>query len=191
MIERDRDQAKPDARTARQDGPVLAAIDFSRDSAEALLWAARQADLEQAPLTILHVVHDPAASPGFYRKPDEEWLRPMAKVAEEMMQEFLVRVRAENPDLSALQSAQVRLVSGLPAGRIAELADEIGARLVVVGSRGRTGLQTILLGSVAERVAQICHVPVVIVKTPASSTSSEDPIPADPISVDNVSVSKS
>ncbi|MGI9416015.1 MAG: universal stress protein [Hyphomicrobiales bacterium] len=147
-------------------GPILVAVDFSADSELALVWAARQAELEGAPLIVLHVVHDPAASPGFYRKPDENWLRPMVDVAEDMMAEFLKSAKAEHPDLPALASARADLVSGLPAGRIVETAQDESARLVVVGSRGRTGLETILLGSVAERVAQTCPVPVVIVKAP-------------------------
>lgn len=149
------------------DGPVLVAVDFSADAALAALWAARQAELLKVPLIVLHVVHDPAASPGFYRKPDDDYLRPMVDVAEEMMEEFLRDLREEHADLQALENAHTRLVSGLPAGRIAEVAAETGAGIVVVGSRGRTGLKSILLGSVAERVAQISPVPVVIVKDPA------------------------
>ena len=149
------------------DGPVLVAVDFSEDSELALVWAASQAGRDGAPLIVLHVVHDPAASPGFYRKPDENWLRPMVDVAKQMMDEFLDRAKKAHPDLSALTAGRVKLISGLPAGRIVEVAEDVGARLVVVGSRGRTGLQSILLGSVAERVAQTCGAPVVVVKSPA------------------------
>lgn len=143
--------------------PILVAVDFSADSRQALVWAARQADLERAPLLILHVVHDPAASPGFYHKPEENWLRPMIDIAEELMATFVAEMRARFPDLAALTDATTRLVSGIPAGRIVEVAAETEARLVVVGCRGRTGLDTILLGSVAERVAQLSRVPVVVV----------------------------
>ena len=153
------------------DGPVLVAVDFSEDSRAALVWAARQAELEATALIVLHVVHDPAASPGFYQTPDENWLRPMVDVADEMMKRFLTEEKAAHRDLPALTAASGRLVSGLPAGRIADVAAETSARLVVVGSRGRTGLDSILLGSVAERVAQICPVPVVVVKSPASESS--------------------
>ena len=146
--------------------PIIAAVDFSEDSEHALLWAARQARLESAPLLVLHVVHDPAASPGFYHQPDEDWLRPMADAAEKMMETFLTRVKAENPDLVALASADTRFVTGLPAGRIAEVAEKLSARMIVLGSSGRTGLDVVLLGSVAERVAEISPVPVVIVKKP-------------------------
>lgn len=152
------------------DGPVLVAVDFSEDSRAALAWAARQAEFEDTSLLVLHVVHDPAASPGFYRKSDEKWLRAMNDVAEEMMESFLAQLKLEHPELAALGTAHSRLVSGLPAGRINEVAMETGAQLVVMGSRGRTGLNSILLGSVAERVVQICAVPVVIVKAPSAES---------------------
>lgn len=148
--------------------PILVAVDFSDDSMQALLWADRQARLEGAPLTILHVVHDPAASPGFYHKMDENWLRPMTDIAREMMDDFLARAKTDHPELATLEAATIRLVTGLPANRIVEVAQEAGVRMVVIGSRGRTSLHSILLGSIAERVAQICSIPVVIVKTPAS-----------------------
>jgi len=144
--------------------PILCAVDFSADSYAALLWASTQAELTGTPLTILHVVHDPAASPGFYRQLPEDQLRPMEKVAEEMMDEFLTMVRTENPERNRLASASVQLVSGLPPGRIVEAAETLGAALIVVGSRGRTGLPHVLLGSVAERVVQIAEIPVAVIK---------------------------
>lgn len=140
---------------------ILCAVDFSGDSAAALDWACRQAALTDARLVLLHVVHDPASSPGFYRRVGSEWLEPMVAVAEDMMAEFLAAFRAGVEQLPALET---RLVRGLPPGRIVEVARELGADLVVVGSRGRTGLPHILLGSVAERVVQTAPVPVTVVK---------------------------
>ncbi len=147
-----------------ENSPILVAVDFSEDSKEAVMWASREADCREAKLLILHVVHDPAASPGFYRKMDEDWLRPMSDVAGEMMESFLAEVQSANPASRALARAEHRLVPGLPAGRIVEVAEAIGAGLIVVGSRGRTGLPHILLGSVAERVVQLAPMPVVVIK---------------------------
>ncbi|HMQ93030.1 MAG TPA: universal stress protein [Amaricoccus sp.] len=141
---------------------ILCAVDFSGDSAAALGWACRQAVLTDARLVLLHVVHDPASSPGFYRRVGSAWLEPMIAVAEDMMAEFLAAFRAE--DLPAPAGLETRLVRGLPPGRIVEVARELGADLVVVGSRGRTGLPHILLGSVAERVVQTAPMPVTVVK---------------------------
>ena len=56
------------------------------------------------------------------------------------------------------------MIAGLPAGRTVEVADSLGASMIVVGSRGRTGLPHILLGSVAERIVQTAAMPVVVVK---------------------------
>lgn len=146
--------------------PVLCAVDFSTDSEAALLWAARYAARETARLVVLHVVHDPAASPGFYRKPEAGWQRPMEQAAQEMFEAFLDGVRERNPEAVGLGRIVTMVLAGLPAGRITEAAGEIGAGLVVVGTRGRTGLPHILLGSVAQRVVQVSAVPVTVVKAP-------------------------
>jgi nucleotide-binding universal stress UspA family protein len=145
-------------------GPVLVGIDFSEDSKAALVWAARYAKLAGLALAVLHVVHDPAERPGFYSKKKESQIRPMSDVAKEMLDEFMAKMAAEHPDLPQLAQADTQLVRGLPPGRIVEVAEEIGAQLIVVGSRGRTALQSILLGSVAERVVQLSGVPTVVIK---------------------------
>jgi len=56
------------------------------------------------------------------------------------------------------------LVQGLPPGRIVEAAGLLKAKLIVIGSRGMTGLDHMLLGSVAERVVELAPGPVVVVK---------------------------
>ena len=157
------DDTRP-AGPGKSGGPVLVAVDFSDDSRAAVAWAGAEADRLGVGLQVLHVVHDPASSPNFYRSVDDDWLRPMADLAREMMDTFIAEIRAEHGELKALALAETRLVIGLPAGRIVEVATGISAPLVVVGSRGRTGLSHILLGSVAERVVQLAPMPVVVVK---------------------------
>ena len=116
---------------------------------------------------MLHVVHDPPDSPGFYGKPGQELPAPMFTVAEEKLEKFLSQAKADHPDLAPLRTAQSRLVSGLPNGRIVEVAEEICARIVVIGNVGRSSLEAMLLGSVAERVVRHCSAPVAVVKLPA------------------------
>ena len=145
-------------------GQVLVGVDFSEDSKAALLWGARYAQQNAMLLTVLHVVHDPADKPGFYSKENDPRPRPMADVAKEMLDDFMVKMAEQNPDLQILEQADALLVTGIPSGRIVEIAEEIGAELIVVGNRGRTGLKSILLGSVAERVVQLSDVPTVVIK---------------------------
>ena len=56
------------------------------------------------------------------------------------------------------------LVVGLPVNRILESAEKINARMIVMGSQGRTGLARAMLGSKAEQVVRLAPIPVMIVK---------------------------
>jgi len=88
----------------------------------------------------------------------------MEDVATRMLDEFLEKVQKSQTDPEILQNAEKVLVTGIPATRILEIAAAKAARLIVMGSRGRTGLPHLLLGSKAERVAQMSPIPVTIVK---------------------------
>ncbi len=149
---------------AGQNGPILVAVDFAPDSEAAFLWACDYAKCANAGLVLLHVVHDPADAPGYYRKGGEDLLRPMEDVAAEMTDKFLEKIAKNHPDLAIPGDVEKVLVKGIPATRILEVAERKGARLIVMGSRGRTGLPHLLLGSKAERVVQMSPIPVTIVK---------------------------
>ena len=148
--------------------PILVPVDFSADSEAALIWACRYASCIGAGIVVLHVIHDPAEAPGYYRESDAELLRPMEDVATDMMEKFIEKMRARYPNLDALKGVKRRLVKGIPATRILEVASTTGACLIVMGSRGKTGLPHLLLGSKAERVAQMSPIPVTIVKADMS-----------------------
>ena len=62
---------------------------------------------------------------------------------------------------------------GAPADVITDYADTIGADAIVMGTNGRTGMNRLLLGSVAERVIQTTNLPVTTVKSPANEASEE------------------
>ncbi len=55
-------------------------------------------------------------------------------------------------------------VIGHPAAKIVETADRMKADLVVVGSRGRTGLRRFILGSVSHQVVKHCRSSVLVVR---------------------------
>ncbi len=149
-----------------QDGPILVPVDFSPDSEAALRHAAELSGLLKAPLLIVHVVHDPGDAPGYYSVKDQDrHLQKLEDVAAEMFEEFLAGLVADNSDLAGIATAQRVLVTGLPVNRILELADKHGARMIVMGSQGRTGLAHVLLGSKAEQVVRLAKIPVMIVKS--------------------------
>ena len=149
----------------KKDRPILVPVDFSTYSEAALLCAADLADMINEPLIVLHVVHDPGEAPGYYVvKGRKKQLHRLEDVAAEMLQEFVDNVKNKNPHNKALKTAQTELVTGLPVSRILEVAEQNHARMIVMGSQGRTGLSHVLLGSKAERVVHLSPIPVTIVK---------------------------
>lgn len=145
--------------------PLLVPVDFSAYSEAALLCATELAELIGAPLTVLHVVHDLGEAPGYYAvKGRKKQLRRLEDVAAEMLDEFMLKVRKAHPGRPALENAETLLVLGLPVNRILETAEKIKARMIIMGSQGRTGLKHIMLGSKAEQVVNLSPIPVTIVK---------------------------
>jgi nucleotide-binding universal stress UspA family protein len=76
-------------------------------------------------------------------------------------------------DAGALD-AERRVLSGKPADTLAALADEEGAALIVVGSRGHGGFKTLLLGSVSNGLIAIARCPIVVVPPGAQTSVDSD-----------------
>lgn len=142
-----------------QPQPILVPVDFSDSSADALLWASDLAEQIGAPLIVLHVIHDLA--PGSYVRTEDGTLESYEQAATEAMDEFIELAASQHPYAG---TAQRILVSGIAPTRILEIASRESAGHIVMGSHGRTGISHFLLGSKAERVAQLSPVPVTIVK---------------------------
>jgi hypothetical protein len=64
---------------------------------------------------------------------------------------------------------------GAPARAIAELAAQLDADTVVVGTHGRRGLRRAFLGSVAEEVARTCGCPVLVVRPKDHPAGAREP----------------
>lgn len=145
--------------------PILVPIDFSPYSQAALLKASELAECTGQPLLVLHVIHDPAEMPGYYGQvTKKKKLMRIEDLAKEACDAFLDSVIEQYPTVRPLRKAQRLLVVGLPATRILEVVDRMGASMVVMGSQGRTGLDHLMLGSKAEQIVRLCPVPVMIVK---------------------------
>ena len=147
---------------------LLVAVDFSPYSEQALCFAGQLAEKLKAQLLVLHVIHDPAEAPGFYAQKGKKkkFLRSMEEAAEEMMEEFLLKMRQAHPDLVPIKKAKALLVVGTPVTRIVEVAEKKQVGMIIMGSHGRTGLAYLLAGSMVQGVVQLSSVPVTVVKTP-------------------------
>ncbi len=143
---------------------VLVGIDFSADSKAALIWACRYAHRMKVPVVAFHAVHEPAEAPGFYQRDESNQLSPLKEIASTMMDDFLKTLHGRKPKVRGIGKVRTLLVKGLPAERILTAAEKMNASLLVMGSRGRTGLSNLVMGSIAEQVAKRSMIPVTIVK---------------------------
>jgi nucleotide-binding universal stress UspA family protein len=65
-------------------------------------------------------------------------------------------------EVLGLSGAETRVLHGDPAPAICRLAEELSARAIVIGSRGRGGLTRAVLGSVSDHVVRHAPCPVVV-----------------------------
>lgn len=138
-----------------QGGRWLVAIDFSPHSRAALRVAHELAQPCQAELVPIHVVPElldgEGNESGLVRFVGDN--APAAHRAR--LDELSALVREE---LGSERAVKVAL--GPPATTLALAAGELGATMIVMGTRGRTGLAHLLLGSVVERTLRRSPVPV-------------------------------
>ncbi len=140
---------------------ILLATDGSE---EAELAALRAVDLADATDSELHVVHV-GVVPVFLKS------YPGTLGYERRLYEQIEEVSRE---LLRKQSWRVKAVGGTVAGahlrmgavdlEIVTLAEELGADLIVMGSRGLGGVRRALMGSVSDSVVRHAHCPVLVVR---------------------------
>jgi nucleotide-binding universal stress UspA family protein len=135
---------------------ILVPIDFSGCSKKALQYALPLAKEHQAALTLLYVV---AYGPGEYRGADYFQLEASMKEGGE---KELAKLAVDEVRGEVSTDTLVRV--GSPAREIIETAKSLPADLIVISTRGRTGLNHVFLGSVAEHVVQRAPCPVFVVR---------------------------
>ncbi len=128
---------------------IVYCCDFSEHAERAFLTALEQARLDNARLTLLHVV-----APGTPLIPGQT-VREAQRLAD---QEIVTRLRAylEERYLGRAMGVETRIAlrRGYPSEEILEHLKSARADLVVLGSQGLHGVGLVLLGSVAERISR-------------------------------------
>ena len=145
------------------DSSIVCGVDGSADSQAALAVAARIADRLEAKLVLAHVVEyvqSPYAALGPMGA--GAMSRPLTPNIDEQ-EEAGERLLAQMADDAGLDHAERRVVSGFAAERLADLADEEEAELIVVGSRGRGAFKAAFLGSVSTSLIGVARCPVLVV----------------------------
>jgi nucleotide-binding universal stress UspA family protein len=79
--------------------------------------------------------------------------------AQQFLDQQVDRVKQEGVSV-----AEAYLVRGRPDREVVHLSEEIGAGLIILGSRGLGGVRRALMGSVSDSVVRHAHCPVLIVR---------------------------
>jgi universal stress protein A len=168
---------------------ILVPTDFSALADRALSYAFEEASLHHAKLTVLHVMQHPHQTQVHYVHGNPEIRSglqdamvvptdfdpetggplptPQGPVPETVRRDYTEEVLTQLRDHvsgSFTGSWEAQVVVGNPADAILRVAQEHGVDLIVMGTHGRTGLQHLLLGSVAESILRHAPCPVLVTR---------------------------
>ena len=140
---------------------ILVPVDFSDHSKEALDTAIQIAHLFGSTIHLLHCYHIQTAgiSPYGIVLPSG-YYADIRAAAERHLNDWYEMVSNEG-----IQSESILSVDS-PSIAINLAVEEVEADLIVMGTRGLSGLKHAVLGSVAERVVRLAPCPVLTVKHP-------------------------
>jgi nucleotide-binding universal stress UspA family protein len=140
---------------------ILLATDGSEEAQLALRTAVDLANSTDSELHVLTVGRE--YHPGYdipeYGIQLQEALRKLVRQARGELDE-----QARKIEEAGGKVAEAHLRMGRPDEQIVSVADEIGAGLLVMGSRGLGGLRRALMGSVSDSVVRHAHCPVLVMR---------------------------
>jgi nucleotide-binding universal stress UspA family protein len=138
-------------------GTIVVGVDGSKQSEHALLWAVEQARAEHRPLTLVHAINDVAlAYPDALIAVPPEAREALSAAGHELLSQVVSTVDGLAPEL--IVHGVFRIAD--PREVLLELSHD--AHMVVVGSRGRGKVRSLLLGSVGVALVRHAECPVVV-----------------------------
>ena len=132
---------------------ILLATDGSK---EAELASGTAAELAQSTGSELHVLYVGEAP--------NPYVEEVGLAGDDRQARMVLDAEAEKVRAVGGTVAQAHLSMGKADHEIVALAEEIGAGLIVMGSRGRGGIRRALMGSVSDSVVRHAHCPVLVVR---------------------------
>jgi nucleotide-binding universal stress UspA family protein len=146
---------------------ILVPVDFSDSSARALRDAAKRAAQSGGSLIVVHVV---AADYGWLQIGRDE----SRDLDRSLQRQAADRLRAFTDENAGDVAADMEVRIGQPSAEIIAAAQESKCNVIMLSTRGLTGLDRLLIGSVAHRVAQLASCPVVLLRPGKRATGREE-----------------
>ena len=141
---------------------ILLPVDYSKASNIAFLKGLELSRLLNAALTCLHAYSVPSG----YHKTGKTLEEFADIIRQHSKTDFEAYLKKENISLSELDTEYIHDNKGAPSNIILEYANTHKIDLIIIGSKGRTALSSVLLGSVAVKIIENeLKIPVMVVKT--------------------------
>jgi nucleotide-binding universal stress UspA family protein len=144
-------------------GPVVVGVDGLPTSEQAVAFAFAEASAHEVDLVAVHAWADPAVDTLLLGHPESPDFEPAQQRAYETLAERLAGWQEKYPEVHVHRE----VVRDHPSPALVRYAD--GARLVVVGTRGRGGFSGLVLGSTGQHLLHHAPCPVAIVRTQPDS----------------------
>lgn len=144
---------------------ILVAADGTKLSHKALDYAIRDALTDQAMLYLLYVLpKDDLPKEIVKYVKDERFEGGLGKLSVRIVAEAVLKPLAEQARKAGVKHVHARVMRGDPAEEIVNFARDNQIDLLVLGSRGRSKIGGMLLGSVSNRVCQMSGCTTVTVR---------------------------
>lgn len=144
---------------------ILCAVDLSDQGESVAEYAVMMAKLTKSSVVAIYAAPTLTQYSGFHVPPNtiDNFVGEIVSGAEKSMIEFV----EQNFKNKGVEAKGV-VVTGYAAEEILELAEKEQVDLIVMGTRGRKGLDLFLFGSVAEKVVKNATCPVMTIRPPAT-----------------------
>lgn len=140
---------------------ILLPIDFTAHCERTARHAAWLAQQSAGTLHLAHIVENPL-DPIYKPEEVQHWVvvEHASKRACEMLEE------AARTCLPVGMPRELHILAGDPSEKLVELAQTIGADLIVMSTHGTSSIAHLLLGDIAEKVARHARCPVLLIRAP-------------------------
>lgn len=171
--ERERDfadlQQSTDKKATSRKMKMLVPVDFSECSRQGLSYALSFARPWNAEIILLHTIQiQPFIEPSHYAAYDQT---PSLAAIERAAKGQMLKLVRKTEFGGVPYKTDIQI--GRPAEQICQSAEDREIDLIVVSTHGHTGLEHVLIGSVAEHVVRYAHCPVLVVPRATKATHSE------------------
>lgn len=146
---------------------ILVATDGSEHAKKAVAFAADMAAAYGAELDLIHVMRELGASVIPREMRAYERIEHIEVTQRDLLDSLAREILQAAADIAAVHRvARVKTLAttGDPAGEVVKYAEENGIDLIVMGTRGLSGLEALLLGSVARKVGDLAPCSCLVVR---------------------------